>query len=73
MLINKDFLPTSHIFYTVRVLDVIDKLPKWETYPGVGEPLNIDANGIPVAAVQPTNSNQKDEEHNSKKAKTSTH
>lgn len=71
LLVNKDFAPTSHIFYTVRAMDVADQLPKWESYPGVGQPLKCDANGVPVKSDA---SDAKDDaDHSAKKAKTTGH
>jgi hypothetical protein len=42
--------PTSHIFYRSRVRNFVDDLPKWDSYPGVGVPLTVDAQGNVVDA-----------------------
>lgn len=42
--------PTSHIFYKTRVRNFVDDLPKWESYPGVGAPLIVDALGNVVGS-----------------------
>jgi len=38
-------LPTSHIFYPNRMVNLVDNLPKWDSYPDVGKPLKVDAKG----------------------------
>lgn len=53
-IIHWDLLkPTSHIFYTTRVRNYVDDLPKWESYPGVGAPLTVDAKGNVVQTSDP--------------------
>lgn len=50
--------PTSHIFYNSRVRNFVDDLPKWESYPGVGAPLNVDAQGNVIPAAADANQQQ---------------
>jgi len=38
-------LPTSHIFYPNRIVNLVDNLPKWDSYPDLGTPLKVDAKG----------------------------